>query len=529
MSKNNHHFDELESGGICFLGGKNQPGINKFGQIILILGIWLGASSFHGLGQTTASKIDSMPHYTRFLIVVDNTFSMRKFADSIEKAVINWVDTGLDGRVAGGDGFAIWSYSDFGPKPLLPTTTWRIRSQDRLLNQSLISLNSIRYFSRNRSSEIFQELQKALQNEIPLSVLWITDGKSDFKGSSFDLEIQKILEAQQTYVSENKIPFVITLEASNGAWQAWAVNRLTFNSPPFLLPAQPAFQLKPDPIKTEEAKDIAAAKPESETLSPLSVQDKADPASPNVEKTLQTGKASYTSVRMNGKETKNYRSDSVNQKNDNSSQSEGNVNLSNDEKTPNNSEESLSNFALDSERQPNPPRVADVLAHSDGLKEFLDEKDATNVLNQPEPSLSSEIQVKPLKTTTAIDSIPETEIINFKNREIKSPEHVSGEGFTLNSNQTSNQFVEPSKAISVREYEEARTSPKIWPKILAAICFLTVSGIIGYFLVQNWKKNASQNNTSKLLALDEPIVKGSLITATMTQGSKKRKKHGAEN
>lgn len=124
----------------------------------------------------------------------------------------------------------------------METKTWRIRAQQKLLDQSLIAMGEIRYFGRPKAQEILSLLNSNVASGVPLTVLWITDGKSDFYGTPFDSEILKIFKTQQEFIKKARIPFVLTLESKAGKWEAWGVNRLTLESPPFLLPPSPAFE-----------------------------------------------------------------------------------------------------------------------------------------------------------------------------------------------------------------------------------------------------------------------------------------------
>ena len=218
---------------------------------------WIGGFGEIGIRQAKGQSVpDYLPDYTRYVIVLDNTFSMRRYHEDVEKALTHWLDDGWGSRASGGDGIAIWSYSKYGENALLKTTTWRIRAQQQLLDQSLIALDEIRYFGRPQSKEILRLLDLKVVSGTPLTVLWITDGKSDFSGSPFDSKIVEIFTSQQEFVKKAKTPFVLTLESKEGEWAAWGVNRLTLNAPPFLLHPSPAFKdatkLQSSPAENDE-------------------------------------------------------------------------------------------------------------------------------------------------------------------------------------------------------------------------------------------------------------------------------------
>lgn len=214
-----------------------------------------GISGFGVQEANGQSGTGYLPDYTRYVIVIDSTFSMRRYHEDIEKALIHWLDDGWGSRASGGDGVSIWTYSQYGKNALLETTTWRIRAQQKLLDQSLIALGEIRYFGRPRSKEILGLLSSSVASGIPLTVLWITDGKSDFSGTPFDSEIVKIFKSQQEFIKKAKIPFVLTLESEGKEFAAWGVNRLTLEAPPFLLPPSPAFEVAPTPATSSTKND----------------------------------------------------------------------------------------------------------------------------------------------------------------------------------------------------------------------------------------------------------------------------------
>ncbi len=227
---------------------KNTLCARLFIRFISYFIVSIGGISGFGVQEARGqSGTGYLPDYTRYVIVIDSTFSMRRYQEDIEKALIHWLDDGWGGRASGGDGVSIWTYSQYGENALLDTKTWRIRAQQKLLDQSLIAMGEIRYFGRARSKEILGLLSSSVASGIPLTVLWITDGKSDFAGSPFDSEIVKIFKSQQEFIKKAKIPFVLTLESEGKEFAAWGVNRLTLEAPPFLLPPSPAFEAATPP------------------------------------------------------------------------------------------------------------------------------------------------------------------------------------------------------------------------------------------------------------------------------------------
>ncbi len=254
-----------------FFAGRAEPVLSapntsvQSGIILLLLGLLFSSFATKSVAQT--SHPEWFPNYSRHLIVIDNTFSMRRYRDAIEEILYNWLNTGMDGRISGGDGVSVWSYSDFGSEALLPVSTWRNRSNERLLNKSMLALKTLRFFSSSKSQDIFSILNPIIELDHPLTLIWITDGKSSFTGSPFDLQVQKILEEQKDFVRKNKIPFVITLEAREGGWQAWGVNKLSLSSPPFLLDPAPAFQA-PQPKESQNTPETvdSAEEAQNETL-----------------------------------------------------------------------------------------------------------------------------------------------------------------------------------------------------------------------------------------------------------------------
>ena len=227
-----------------YLNLKNTLRTSLFLRSIAYFIVSIGGISGFGVQEARGqSGAGHLPDYTRYVIVIDSTFSMRRYQEDIEKALIHWLDDGWGGRASGGDGVSIWTYSQYGENALLETKTWRIRAQQKLLDQSLIAMGEIRYFGRARSKEILGLLSSSVASGTPLTVLWITDGKSDFAGSPFDSEIVKIFKSQQEFIKKAKIPFVLTLESEGKEFAAWGVNRLTLEAPPFLLPPSPAFEV----------------------------------------------------------------------------------------------------------------------------------------------------------------------------------------------------------------------------------------------------------------------------------------------
>lgn len=534
MPVKTHHCADLDLGEIRLSSRNNPTGLTSSCKFFLILVILNGLLPLSVFGQNSDSEIKWMPDYTRYLIVVDNTFSMRKYDASIEKASINWLDTGLDGRVSGGDGFTIWSYSDFGPTPLLPTTTWRNRSQDRLLNQSLIALNGISFFSRNRSFEIFQELQKALQREIPLCVLWITDGKSEFRGSPFDLDIQKILKDQQSFVNKNKIPFVVTIEASAGEWQAWAVNRLTLAAPPLLLPAQPAFDKQEtleESAPTDETSQIESI-PNIEILDTADVpaieievsdknvdQVRSDPAQLSGEEiNLDEADDTVPDVHPTEEPTTSINNSDSRVSNINPLPKES-LDASKDVKSAIKKEDPPSNKAPDPALSVAPSQANEIPENSEELESQSDDKTSRKIHDQHIPSLNPDSANPPLEIVTEIQSTAETPGSTIREPNQTANPLPESETPAL----TSNQVVNPSSLPPTPESKEKHFITKIWPKIFGALCFLMLSMAIGYFLIQLWKKGDLPKTTSNPSWAEDNVVKGSLITATMAQDSKKRK------
>jgi len=146
-----------------YLNLKNTLRARLFLRFIAYFIVSIGGISGFGVQEARGqSGTEYLPDYARYVIVIDNTFSMRRYREDIEKALIHWLDTGWRGRASGGDGVSIWTYSNYGENALLETTTWRNRAQQKLLDQSLIVMGEIRYLGRTKSKEILSLLSSSV-------------------------------------------------------------------------------------------------------------------------------------------------------------------------------------------------------------------------------------------------------------------------------------------------------------------------------------------------------------------------------
>src|SRR5581483_2623845 len=82
-----------------------------------------------GLGSDESAPVVS---HNRFLIVVDTSSGMKKFANDTRQAVENFIRSAADGQLHAGDSIGVWTYNKDVYTGRMPLQTWSLGDAEEI-------------------------------------------------------------------------------------------------------------------------------------------------------------------------------------------------------------------------------------------------------------------------------------------------------------------------------------------------------------------------------------------------------------
>lgn len=153
---------------------------------------------------------------SRFLIIADTSYAMRRYAPAAQKAVSNLLLSSMHGQLRRGDTIGMWTFNEALSAGRFPLQRWTPETTELVASNAVAFLKIQRYEKRSRFDAVWPTLRRLISESDRLTVLLISDGDEEISGTPFDVEINTLFKKQFRAQRKARMPFITVLCAQRG-------------------------------------------------------------------------------------------------------------------------------------------------------------------------------------------------------------------------------------------------------------------------------------------------------------------------
>jgi hypothetical protein len=165
----------------------------------------------------------------RYLFIVDTSLSMTRLQENIAASVSRVITSGLDGQMAPGEVFTIWTFNEDVQQHEFPLTSWTPNRGTAMGERVSEFLRSRRFRREADMRALINGIYQAKRFCPRLAVFLITNGEQVLVGTPFDRQINVIYGRRFEELRGARVPFITTLICQNGEIVGW--NNSAANEP----------------------------------------------------------------------------------------------------------------------------------------------------------------------------------------------------------------------------------------------------------------------------------------------------------
>lgn len=213
------------------------------------------------LAAPSASAQETSP--TRFLLIVDTSFSMNAKRPTTAAWIRTVVGASFQNQIRAGEQFEVWTFNERADTTTFPILAWNPAESGRFAELAARRVLAAKHEKRTLYTPIISALQELEGNSL---VVLITDGDEKFTGTPFDAAINERFAADGVRLRQAKQPFMVTFQIESGRWRDLSiltegqVLQLPEVSRP-ILPAPAPAEPEPAPIAATAAAEFVPAPP----------------------------------------------------------------------------------------------------------------------------------------------------------------------------------------------------------------------------------------------------------------------------
>lgn len=174
------------------------------------------------LSAFAAEPVAPFPH--RYLFVVDTSYSMAARSTILRELAFQLVRDGLDGRIQTGDAVELWTFTDEVRLRAILTRAWSPQLNQATALRMKQALENARFERQNRMDLVIREVDTAVRQGFPMTILLFSDGDQPLKGTPFDGPINALYKQLGRDVRQRNQVFVTAFAAHNGQLTGWQVS-----------------------------------------------------------------------------------------------------------------------------------------------------------------------------------------------------------------------------------------------------------------------------------------------------------------
>ena len=191
----------------------------------------------------------------RYLFIVETSKTMRSRGDGTLNAIHDLLASGMRGQMQAGDTLGLWTFNRELHMGEFPLQQWSPKSQKGVTGRVLTFLKDQRCENKPRFDQVLPALQRVVRNSQFITVVLVTSGEEDLRGTPFDEPINRLCKSWRKQQAEANMPVITVLRGQNGQFAEYRVS-----------PAPWATDLPPLP------KELQAARVKPKTASAASAQ-----------------------------------------------------------------------------------------------------------------------------------------------------------------------------------------------------------------------------------------------------------------
>ena len=181
---------------------------------------------------------------TRWLLVFDSSYSMKKLLPGAESAVTRMLTSNADGELQKGDSVAVWVYDQQILTNQLPPIAWNPERAATMGSNLVRFLQHQQYQNDSRLSALDKSLVRVIQDSERLTIVIFCDGQSDIDFTPYDDGVNQSFHDSLAERRDSGQPFVVALRTQLGNFVGCTVSyppaNINFpNFPPLPKPAPP--------------------------------------------------------------------------------------------------------------------------------------------------------------------------------------------------------------------------------------------------------------------------------------------------
>jgi len=194
------------------------------------------------------------PSSTRFLLIVDTSFSMNAKRPTTAAWIRTVVGTSFQDQIRAGEQFEVWTFNERADTTTFPILAWNPVESGRFAELAARRVLAAKHEKRTLYTPIISALQQLEGNSL---VVLITDGDEKFTGTPFDAAINERFAADGVRLRQAKQPFMVTFQIENHRWRDLSIltEGQVLQLPEVSRPILPT----PAPAEPESAPTVATA------------------------------------------------------------------------------------------------------------------------------------------------------------------------------------------------------------------------------------------------------------------------------
>jgi hypothetical protein len=192
-----------------------------FWGVLALLG--LTASAETG-SRVSPASVPAPAHGNRYLIIVETSREMQRRLPGVQEVTKALIASGMDNQVRAGDTLGLWTYNadlHFGQFPLQTLTTKNLEQVSAKIEQFL---GAQKFEKKPNLEKIMPALDQVVKSSELLTVVLISSGETDLKGTPFDGKINASYETWRKKQQQAHLPFVTVLRGEHRQLSQYSVN-----------------------------------------------------------------------------------------------------------------------------------------------------------------------------------------------------------------------------------------------------------------------------------------------------------------
>jgi hypothetical protein len=227
----------------------------------------------------------------RYLLVVETSRSMQRWADGVRQTVQDLLKSGLGGQLRRGDTLGVWTYNESLYAGRFPLQTWSPETQEDVILHTLTFLKEQKYEKQASFDKVLPALSRVIKGSPFITIILISSPDEKIHGTPFDNRINGFYQEWHEAQQKARMPFVTVLRGQDGQLADFTVNTPPW---PVQMPRRPHEAQIAEAPQTEHLKAVRTAP--APTAPPLIISGKkAQPeAAPTVPEQASPDSAATT-------------------------------------------------------------------------------------------------------------------------------------------------------------------------------------------------------------------------------------------